>query len=269
MSISTNRSMPRESALCTAHAQAKASCLQLPQLRLQGPLACFQDACLLVVGGRAPEAAWLREAAKGREVWAVDHGLDACLAAGIRPQRLIGDGDSAAPAAWQLAKEQHIPIEQFPVEKDDTDTQLALKLAREAGFPAAIVTGAFGGRFDHALSTVTSCTFAALPAGRRARDPSLRARQRNAPLLAHRGAEGHLPAALHAALRERQSHGHALAARRCHTGSAQHARHQQCARAGQHIADPLAHKRPARPLLRLARVNKQPPQAKWRWRTAS
>ena len=99
MSISTNRSMPRESALCTAHAQAKASCLQLPQLRLQGPLACFQDACLLVVGGRAPEAAWLREAAKGREVWAVDHGLDACLAAGIRPQRLIGDGDSAAPAA--------------------------------------------------------------------------------------------------------------------------------------------------------------------------
>lgn len=164
MSISTNRSMPRESALCTAHAQAKASCLQLPQLRLQGPLACFQDACLLVVGGRAPEAAWLREAAKGREVWAVDHGLDACLAADIRPQRLIGDGDSAAPAAcWQLAKEQHIPIEQFPVEKDDTDTQLALKLAREAGFPAAIVTGAFGGRFDHALSTVTSCAFAPLP----------------------------------------------------------------------------------------------------------
>ena len=162
-SISTNRSMPRESALCTAHAQAKASCLQLPQLRLQGPLACFQDACLLVVGGRAPEAAWLREAAKGREVWAVDHGLDACLAADIRPQRLIGDGDSAAPAAWQLAKEQHIPIEQFPVEKDDTDTQLALKLAREAGFPAAIVTGAFGGRFDHALSTVTSCAFAPLP----------------------------------------------------------------------------------------------------------
>ena len=152
--------MPKESALCTAHAQAKAG---LPQLRLQGPLACFQDACLLVVGGRAPEAAWLREAAKGREVWAVDHGLDACLAADIRPQRLIGDGDSAAPAAWQLAKEQHIPIEQFPVEKDDTDTQLALKLAREAGFPAAIVTGAFGGRFDHALSTVTSCAFAPLP----------------------------------------------------------------------------------------------------------
>ena len=124
MSISTNRSTPKESALCTTHAQAKANCLQLPQLRLQGPLACFQDACLLVVGGRAPEAAWLREAAKGREVWAVDHGLDACLAADIRPQRLIGDGDSAAPAAWQLAKEQHIPIEQFPVEKDDTEKVL-------------------------------------------------------------------------------------------------------------------------------------------------
>ena len=226
----------------------------------QGPLACFQDACLLVVAGRAPEAAWLREAAKGREVWAVDHGLDACLAAGIRPQRLIGDGDSTAPAAWQLAKEQHIPIEQFPVEKDDTDTQLALKLAREAGFPAAIVTGAFGGRFDHALSTVTSCAFAhavslALPACRRARIPCLRARRRNAKLSARQGAKGHLPAALHAALRGRQSHGHALAPRRCHARSAQYAPSATLG-ARQRYHRPFRLKRPARPLLCLARVSR-------------
>lgn len=123
----------------------------------------FQDACLLVIGGRAPEASWLCQAASCHDVWAVDHGLDACLAAGILPKRLIGDGDSAAPASWQFAETQGIPIEKFPSEKDDTDTQLALRIAKEAGFPAAIVTGAFGGRFDHALSTVTSCAFAPLP----------------------------------------------------------------------------------------------------------
>ncbi len=137
--------------------------LQLPQLCLQGALSCFQQACLLVVGGRAPEVEWLRKASEGRIVWAVDHGLDACLAAGIVPQRLIGDGDSAAPAAWHFAEKKGIPIEKFPPEKDDTDTQLALRIAKEAGFPAAIVTGAFGGRFDHALSTVMSCAFAPLP----------------------------------------------------------------------------------------------------------
>ncbi|MGN0950949.1 MAG: thiamine diphosphokinase [Mitsuokella sp.] len=126
-------------------------------------ISAFQEACLLVSGGRAPAGSWLQEMAAGRDVWAVDHGLDACRKAGILPDRLIGDGDSAKPASWQWAKEQNVPIAKFPVEKDDTDTQLALKMAKGAGFPAAIVTGAFGGRFDHALSTMMSCAFAPLP----------------------------------------------------------------------------------------------------------
>lgn len=88
------------------NAATRPAILQLPQLCLQGALSCFQQACLLVVGGRAPEVEWLRKASEGRIVWAVDHGLDACLAAGIVPQRLIGDGDSAAPAAWHFAEKK-------------------------------------------------------------------------------------------------------------------------------------------------------------------
>lgn len=126
-------------------------------------LSAFQEACLLVSGGRAPEGSWLQKMAAGHDVWAVDHGLDACRKANILPDRLIGDGDSAKPASWQWAKEHGVPIAKFPVEKDDTDTQLALKMAKDAGFPAALVTGAFGGRFDHALSTMMSCAFAPLP----------------------------------------------------------------------------------------------------------
>ena len=104
------------------NAATRPAILQLPQLCLQGALSCFQQACLLVVGGRAPEVEWLRKASEGRIVWAVDHGLDACLAAGIVPQRLIGDGDSAAPAAWHFAEKKGIPIEKFPPEKDDRHT---------------------------------------------------------------------------------------------------------------------------------------------------
>lgn len=144
-----------------------ASYFQLPELTIRsknlGFVPLLNKSCLLVIGGRAPKADWLQKTAEGHALWAVDHGLDACLAAKLRPAKLIGDSDSAQPKAWQWAEEQDIPIEKFPVEKDDTDTQLALKLAHNAGFPAAFVTGAFGGRFDHALSTVMSCAFAPLP----------------------------------------------------------------------------------------------------------
>ena len=56
------------------NAATRPAILQLPQLCLQGALSCFQQACLLVVGGRAPEVEWLRKASEGRIVWAVDHG---------------------------------------------------------------------------------------------------------------------------------------------------------------------------------------------------
>ena len=142
-------------------------------------ISAFQEACLLVSGGRAPASTWLQNLAQNHVVWAVDHGLDACRKAHILPDRLIGDGDSASPDSWAWARTQNIPIEKFPVEKDDTDTQLALQIAKDAGFPAAIITGAFGGRFDHALSTMMSCAFAPLPC--------LIADEREALLFVHAG----------------------------------------------------------------------------------
>ena len=129
----------------------------LPQLTaVSASPAVPQEAGLLVSGGRAPDVRWLREAAQGRRLIAVDHGLDACQKAGLRPASLIGDGDSASPLAWQQAKASGIPIHAFPPEKDDTDTQLALTIAQEEGMPAALLTGVFGGRFDHAYSTIFS-----------------------------------------------------------------------------------------------------------------
>ena len=53
---------------------------------------------------------------------------------------------------------KNIPVEQFPVDKDFTDTQLALRRAEEIfGEHVAILTGAFGGRFDHLYSTIFTC----------------------------------------------------------------------------------------------------------------
>ena len=130
--------------------------LILPQLTatLSSPLS---SQLLLAAGGRAPADIWFSQVSQGRRLWAIDHGVDVCQKNQLPPERLIGDADSASPAAWEWAAAAGIPVDRFPPAKDFTDTQLALQKAAEL-FPDAflLLTGAFGGRFDHTLSTVLS-----------------------------------------------------------------------------------------------------------------
>ena len=137
--------------------------LLLPQLRAEFTHTRTDPQLLLAAGGRAPAASWLRQAAEGRPLWCIDHGLDICWQNQLLPQRLIGDGDSASPEAWQWAEKLSLPIHRFPPAKDFTDTQLGLQLA-EQYVPDSffLLTGAFGGRFDHAFSTILSAAAAPL-----------------------------------------------------------------------------------------------------------
>lgn len=121
---------------------------------------------VLVTGGRPPATEWLRQVARTvrhGEVWAADHGVDACRAAGVLPDRLLGDGDSAGLDSWSWAEAAGVPTERFPVAKDLTDTQLAIEGMALMGTPYVIVSGAFGGRFDHAYSTIYSAAHASVP----------------------------------------------------------------------------------------------------------
>lgn len=120
----------------------------------------------MVLGGRAPDSGWLHELTgwTSADVWAVDSGVDACMASGISPSVLIGDGDSASPEAWQWARGRGAEEIRFPRDKNLTDFQLALAHWRES--PEArrkmpVVTGCFGGRFDHLFSNLQS--FAGMP----------------------------------------------------------------------------------------------------------
>ncbi len=114
---------------------------------------------LLVLGGRPPAASWLQQVLRQQptpELWAIDHGVDACRSADACPTVLLGDADSASPANWAWGCTHAASIERHPVEKDLTDTQLALSRAAASTPAVLILTGAFGGRFDHAFSTVFS-----------------------------------------------------------------------------------------------------------------
>ena len=133
--------------------------IHLPQGTLDFHRPLPERARLLVLGGRAPAVPWLqawRQAWPSADVYAVDHGVDACRRAGLSPTLLIGDADSATPENWRWGEARAARVERHPVEKDFTDTQLALRRAMEDGSAVLLLTGAFGGRFDHAYSTIFS-----------------------------------------------------------------------------------------------------------------
>lgn len=161
----------------------KSQVLDLPQAELLFPSALPAKHYLLVSGGRAPAPDWLRQAARQRESWALDRGLDALRHASLAPDRLLGDGDSANHAAWDAALASGVPSDTYVRAKDYTDTQIALQeIARHkshipskgSGMLASwdagtedsgtvLLSGAFGGRFDHAMSTVFSASRTAFP----------------------------------------------------------------------------------------------------------
>lgn len=131
--------------------------LELPQLTANFNYNLPEKQIILVSGGNPPSESWLREASTQREIYCADHGIDICKKADIKPSHLIGDGDSASTESWQWAKDNNVLIAKFPVKKDVTDTQLAFQMISDK-YPSATVifTGAWGGRFDHAFSSIFS-----------------------------------------------------------------------------------------------------------------
>ncbi|WP_296898112.1 thiamine diphosphokinase [uncultured Megamonas sp.] len=131
--------------------------LELPQLIAKFGYKIPENQIILVSGGNAPDAQWLKSISEGKDVFCADHGIDICKQANIKPVQLIGDGDSASSEAWQWAVDNNVTITKVPTKKDVTDTQLALQIIDDK-YPAStvILTGAWGGRFDHAFSSIFS-----------------------------------------------------------------------------------------------------------------
>lgn len=123
----------------------------------------------VLVAGGSPERAsvgLLRKAADGCEVIvAVDGGMDAILAAGLRPQLFCGDVDSASPQTAAAIDSgggssfvidgMRCEIERYDPHKDATDLDLALRAIRERyGVVDIVATCLSGGRPDHMLAAL-------------------------------------------------------------------------------------------------------------------
>lgn len=88
----------------------------------------------------------------GDFIIAADGGLRYLESLHIKPDLLIGDLDSLG--AHPLP--EGVPLEKHPVEKDDTDTGIALAQGYAMGFRDFRLYGCGGGRIDHLLANFQS-----------------------------------------------------------------------------------------------------------------
>ncbi len=130
--------------------------LILPQMKINFyEEKIFFDEIILIGGGREPNIKWFNQIKMDRDIICIDRGINFCRVNDILPKILIGDFDSAEKKSFKWAVDKKIKIESHPVDKDFTDTQLALEKISDDKF--AIITGVFGGRSDHLFSTIFTC----------------------------------------------------------------------------------------------------------------
>ena len=92
--------------------------------------------------------------APGDLVIAADGGANWCAAWGWQPDLVIGDMDSVDEAVAGRLRADGGAFAHHPVEKDETDLELALRAAVERGANEIIVAAALGGRIDHTLGNL-------------------------------------------------------------------------------------------------------------------
>ena len=94
---------------------------------------------------------------------AADGGTRHALALNLLPSVVIGDLDSLDSANRRLLEQSNAKIMQYPQDKDETDLELALIYAIDAGYKSIKVIAALGGRLDQTLgnlSLLTTASFA-------------------------------------------------------------------------------------------------------------
>jgi thiamine pyrophosphokinase len=109
----------------------------------------------IVLAGGDPVASGMRRSLPDDAyVVAADSGVHLAAMLGLHVDRVVGDMDSADPAAVDAAERAGATIERHPAEKDATDLELALLVAQRHGVDRVVIVGGAGGRLDHFLANV-------------------------------------------------------------------------------------------------------------------
>lgn len=94
-------------------------------------------------------------------VIACDAAAEWCIGLGRQPDLAVGDFDSAASGAPERLAAAGVDVRRFSAEKDESDLDLALMLARSLGFTSVVFTAAYTDRLDHTLAALGTVAAAA------------------------------------------------------------------------------------------------------------
>ncbi len=102
---------------------------------------------------RDPGAAqtWLRP---GDRLIAADGGAHHCRTLNLIPHLVVGDLDSLSPEECAELERAGTRFEVHPARKDETDLELALRVAMREGAQEVVILAALGGRWDQSLANV-------------------------------------------------------------------------------------------------------------------
>ncbi len=116
---------------------------------------------LIVTGGNIEKELLLKtinetkNETKFENIIAVDNGLKILNEINIKPNHIVGDFDTVKSEILDLYKEDtSIKIHKFNPIKDNTDTDIAIRLAVEFKSDEIIILGAIGTRVDHLLGNI-------------------------------------------------------------------------------------------------------------------
>ena len=113
------------------------------------------ERAIIFANGDLPDLNALRDWLKEDDVLiAADGGLRHIFAVGRRPYLLIGDLDSVTSVDIGVAAGYGSRVERYPVEKDETDLELAVLAALKLGFSTLRIVAALGGRLDQTLGNL-------------------------------------------------------------------------------------------------------------------
>jgi thiamine pyrophosphokinase len=138
---------------------------------------------LVLADGESVDPAHLQAAWPGwddgvERVIAADGGARQADRLGLRIDDWVGDGDSLDRPALDALRGLGVPVTLTSVDKDETDTETAIRHALAAGATRITVVGALGGpRLDHSLANIALLAMAELvPCDVRLLGPTTRVR---------------------------------------------------------------------------------------------
>ncbi len=91
----------------------------------------------------------------GQNIIVCDRGLEALYQLKIIPNHVVGDFDSVSPNVLTFYQNKpQVVFHTYNAEKDNTDTDIALKLAIKLKSSKITILGALGKRMDHAIANI-------------------------------------------------------------------------------------------------------------------